>query len=67
MNEPKYKIGDTVWWNGCSRKIEAVRNYQNYCWVYDFEKHPTLPMHLTGIAEQHLRVKRDKHWWEFWK
>ncbi len=63
--KPKYKIGDTVWWNGCSWKIEAVWIYQDYCWVYDFEKHPTLPMRFAGIAEDHLRIKRDKPWWKF--
>lgn len=69
MIEPKFKIGDEVIWKGQKYVIQGVRNYQDYCWVYDFfpTTNTLLPFHFTGIAEIEIRQFKNKRWWEFWK
>lgn len=67
--EPLFKIGQEVKWKGKILIVQGVRNYQDYCWVYDF--FPTtdtiLPFHFTGISEKEISEIPCKHWWEFWK
>lgn len=68
--EPKYKIGEEVIWKSQKLVIQAIRNYQDVAWIYDF--FPTtgtiLPFHFTGIAEREIQaIQKPKRWWELWK
>lgn len=69
VNDPKYKIGETVLWSGQKLVIQGIKNYQDYCWVYDFfpTKDTILPFHFTAIPEIEITALPAKRWWEFWK
>lgn len=62
MSEPKFKIGQEVKWNGQKIIIQGFRNYQDYCWVYDFfpKTGTILPFHFTGIPEREISAISNK-------
>lgn len=72
MNEnPRFKLGEEVLWKKKKLVIQGIRNYQGYCWVYDFcpTTDTIVPFYFTGIAESEISpiATSKKHWWEFWK
>ncbi len=70
MKEPKYTIGQMIEWKRSEYVIQGIRNYQDYCWVYDFfpTRNTIVPFHFTGIPESEISPAYiTKKWWKFWQ